>query len=78
MRYLLAIIFGGAAAFAATMTISSPIASWVVGKFAFESPDQVSNAHDALFMGGNFIALLIGFAIGWVIGAKIEGRDEPA
>lgn len=78
MRYLLAIILGGAAAFAATMTISSSIATWVVAKFAFESPDQVSNMHDAVFMGGNLLALLIGFGLGWVIGAKIEGRDEPA
>ena len=78
MRYLLAIIFGAAAAFGATLTISSPIATWVVAKFAFESPDQVSNMHDAVFMGSNLLALLAGFLVGWAVGLKIEGRDEPA
>lgn len=78
MRYLLAIILGGGAAFVATVTISSPIATWVVSKFAFANPDQVSNLHDAVFMGSNLLALLLGFAAGWGIGAKIEGRDDPA
>lgn len=78
MRYLLAIFLAAAAAIGATLTISSPLASWTVSKFAFESPDQVSNMHDAVFMGCNLLALLIGFALGWIIGMKIEGRDEPA
>lgn len=78
VRYLLAIILGGVAAFAATLTVSSPIATWVVSKFAFESPDEVSNMHDAVFMGSNFVALLVGFVAGWLIGARIEGHDEPA
>lgn len=78
MRYLLAIILGGAAAFVATTTISPAIATWVVSQFTFDSPDQVSNLHDGVFMGGNLLALLIGFTIGWAIGVKIEGGDEPA
>lgn len=78
MRYLLAILLGGAAAFAATTTFSSTIATWVVGQFAFDSPDQVSNMHDGVFMGINLLALLIGFTAGWAIGMKIEGGDEPA
>jgi vancomycin permeability regulator SanA len=78
VRYLLAIILGAAAAFGATLTISSPIATWVVAKFTFESPDQVSNMHDAVFMGSNLVALLVGFAVGWAVGVKIEGRDDPA
>jgi len=78
MRYLLAIILGGAAAFVATTTFSSAIATWVVGQFAFDNPDQVSDLHDAVFMGINLVALLIGFTIGWAIGVKIEGGDEPA
>ncbi len=75
MRYLIAMVLGGLAAFVATLTISPPIASFVVNLFAFESPDQVSNLEDAVFMATNILALLIGWTIGWAIGGRFEEDD---
>ncbi len=76
MRYLLAMVLGAAAAFAATVTISAPLASFVVKMFTFESPDQVSNLEDTIFMATGLTALIIGFAIGWSVGGRFEEDDE--
>jgi|Cruoilmetagenom7_1024161.scaffolds.fasta_scaffold464454_1 hypothetical protein len=76
MRYLLAMVLGAAAALAATLTISAPLADFVVGLFAFESPDEVSNLEDVVFMGTNLVALLIGWTIGWAVGGNLDEDDE--
>lgn len=76
MRYVIAMVLGGAAAFLATLTISSSVASFVVNLFAFESPDQVSNLEDTVFMATNILALLVGWTIGWAIGGRFEEDDE--
>lgn len=75
MRYVLAMILAAVAALVATLTISGPISSFVVGLFAFESPDEVSNLEDAVFMGTSFTALLIGFVLGWAVGGNFEEDD---
>ena len=76
MRYLLAMVLGAGAALAATLTISAPLSNFVVGLFAFESPDQVSNLEDVVFMGSSLLALLIGWTIGWALGGNFEEDDE--
>lgn len=76
MRYLLAMVLGAAAALAATLSISAPLSTFVVGLFAFDSPDQVSNLEDAVFMTTNLIALLIGWTIGWSVGGNFEEDDD--
>ena len=75
MRYLVAMILAAVAALAVTLTISGPFSSFVVGLFAFESPDEVSNLEDAVFMGTSFTALLIGFVLGWALGGNLEEDD---
>ena len=76
MRYLLAMVLAAAAALAATLTISAPLASFVVNMFTFESPDQVSNLEDAVFMATGLAALILGFVIGWAVGGRFEEDDE--
>lgn len=76
MRYLLAMVLGAGAALAATLTISAPLADFVVNLFAFDSPDQVSNLEDAVFMASNLVALLVGWTVGWAIGGSFEEDDE--
>ena len=68
MRYLIAMIFAIIGAGATTLFVSSPIASWVVDKFTFDSPDTVADLHSAVFMGVNIIGLAIGWTIGWWLG----------
>ena len=68
MRYLIAMIFAIVAAGSATYFASSPIASLVVSKFTFESPDEVADLHSLVFMGVNLAALAVGWTIGWWLG----------
>ncbi|HEX7076430.1 MAG TPA: hypothetical protein VF226_20525 [Hyphomicrobiaceae bacterium] len=75
MRYLIAMIFAIVAAAAATVFVSSPIATWVVDRMAFESPDEVADLHSMVFMGVNLVALAIGWTIGWWLG-NFEGSQS--
>jgi hypothetical protein len=68
MRYLIAMAFAIVCAAAATVFISSPVATWVVNRFTFESPDEVADLHSLVFMGVNLLGLAIGWAIGWWLG----------
>ncbi len=77
MRYLIAMIFAVVAAAATTVFVSSPVASWVVSKFAFESPDEVGDLHALIFMGVNLLGLAVGWTIGWWLGG-IGGQKSQA
>lgn len=76
MRYLIAIIAAIAVALLVTLYISSPIASWVVRQFTFESPDGVADLHALVFMAVNLGGLILGWFIGWVIGGWFH-KDDP-
>ncbi len=71
MRYLLAMIFGIGGALLVTLYLSTPIASYVVGRYSFDNPDDVANLHSALFLGVNLVGLLIGWTVGWAIGGGL-------
>jgi len=74
VRYLIAMIFAVAVAFAVTVFISSPIASWVVSRFSFESPDEVADLHSLVFMAVNVAGLAVGWGIGWALGGLLKGE----
>lgn len=76
MRYVLAMIVAAAAALTVMLTISGPVSSFVVGLFAFESPDQDSNLEAAVFIGTIFAAILVGFGIGWALGGNLDEDDS--
>ena len=76
MRYVVAMLFAIVVALLTTVYVSSPVASWVVSTQAFESPDEVSNLHDAVFMGVNLAGLVIGWAIGWAVGGRFGERTS--
>lgn len=71
MRYLIAMITGIAAALLATLYVSSPVASWVVSRFTFDSPDTVADLHSFVFMAVNALALLAGWSVGWAVGGRL-------
>lgn len=77
MRYLIAMIFAIITAAAATVFVSSPVATWVVNQMAFESPDEVADLHSMVFMGVNLFALAIGWTIGWWLGNFEGPQSEP-
>lgn len=72
MRYVIAM--GGAivVALLATLFVSTPVANLVVDLFTYDNPDDVADLHTAVFMGSNLVALLVGWAIGWLIGGRFE------
>jgi len=71
MRYLIAMVCAVVAAALATIFLSPRLASMMVDQFTFSSPDEVGNLEDGVFMAANFIALLIGWWLGWMIGGRL-------
>ncbi|MCL4768598.1 MAG: hypothetical protein KJZ80_20470 [Hyphomicrobiaceae bacterium] len=76
MRYLIAMIFAIVFAAAATVFVSSRVATWVVSQQAFESPDEVADLHMLVFMSVNLVGLVIGWAIGWWLGDFERPQNE--
>lgn len=75
MRYVVAMIFAVAVAAVFTLYVGSPVASWAVDKMAFDNPDQVSDMHSLIFMGMNFLGLLLGWAVGWTVAGAFSKPD---
>ncbi len=71
MRYLMAMACAVVVAALATIFVSPRLASMMVDQFTFNSPDEVSNLEDGVFMAANFMALLIGWWLGWTIGGRL-------
>jgi hypothetical protein len=44
---------------------------------AFDNPDQVGDMHSLIFMGTNFLGLLIGWGLGWAIGGPLSTGPRP-
>lgn len=76
MRYLVAMVVAMLAALAATLFVSGPLSSFVVSMFTFDSPDQVSNLEDAVFLATSTAALIAGFIVGSSIGGRFDDDDD--
>ena len=71
MRYLIAMIAAMGVALLATLFVSSPVASWVVARFTFDSPDTVADLHSFVFMAVKAPGPLVGGGIGWGSGGRL-------
>lgn len=79
MRYLIAMVCAIVVAALATIFLSPRLAAIAVDQFTFTSPDEVGNLEDGVFMAANFLALLMGWWLGWVLGARlVKPRETPA
>jgi len=74
-RYLFAIAGAAGVAFLASVFIANDLASWIVGRMSFSSPDQVADLHSALYIGIGVLGLLIGWMIGFPLGRLLDRRD---
>jgi hypothetical protein len=70
MRYVISMVVAMAFALIATIFLSGPLATSVVSGMTFESPDDVANMHALIFMTGNFVALILGWMVGWVLASR--------
>lgn len=77
MRYVVAMIFAVVVAAVFTMYVGSPVANWAVDKMAFDNPDQVGDMHSFIFMATNFLGLLIGWGLGWMVSGPLSGGQRP-
>jgi hypothetical protein len=77
MRYLIAMVVAVVVAGLVTVFVSPQLSSLVVSRFSFESPDEVGNLEDGVYMLSNLAGLLIGWALGWVIGGRLVAKRPP-
>jgi hypothetical protein len=77
MRYLIAMAVAIVVALLAAVFVSQPLASMVVDRFTFESPDEVSDLHTGIYMLSNLAGLLVGWAIGWCAGGRLVSPPAP-
>ncbi len=77
MRYLIAMLVAVVVAVLVTVFVSPQLASMAVGRFTFESPDEVGNLEDGVFMLSSLAALLVGWVIGWLLGGRLVTRPAP-
>lgn len=76
MRYLVAMICAAALAAVTTLFVATPVASWIVAQFKFESPDQAADLHSGMFLLVNLLAMMIGWTIGWALGRPLSATPD--
>jgi membrane protein YdbS with pleckstrin-like domain len=77
VRYLIAMLVAVVVAVLVTVFVSPQLASMAVARYSFDSPDEVGNLEDGVYMLSNLAALLIGWVIGWLIGGRLVTRPAP-
>ena len=77
MRYLIAMLVAVVAAVLVTVFVSTQLASLAIDRFTFESPDEVGNLEDGVYMLSSLAALFVGWVIGWLGGGRLVSRPAP-
>lgn len=77
MRYLIAMVLAVIVGVLVTLYVSPHLASLAVSRFSFDSPDEVGNLEDGVYMLSNLLAVLVGWVIGWFIGGRIVKPHAP-
>ena len=78
MRYVFAMVAAIVVALLTTLFVSPYLASTAVSLFTFESPDEVGNLEDGVYMLSNLAGLLIGWTIGWFVGGRFVKPASPS
>jgi vancomycin permeability regulator SanA len=77
MRYLIAMLVAIVIAALVTVFVSPQLASMAIARYTFDSPDEVGNLEDGVFMMTSLAALLVGWVVGWLIGGRMVSRPAP-
>jgi hypothetical protein len=78
MRYVFAMVAAIVVALITTLFVSPWLASAVVGLFTFDSPDEVGNLEDGVYMLTNLAGLMLGWTIGWFAGGRLVKPATPS
>lgn len=77
MRYAIAMVVAIIVTLLVTIFLSPLLAGMAVDRFTFESPDEMGNLEDGVYMLTNLAGLLVGWGIGWVISGRIVSPPSP-
>jgi membrane associated rhomboid family serine protease len=77
MRYVIAMLVAAVVTLLVTLFVSPGVASMVVDRFTFESPDEVGNLEDGVYMLTNLAGLIVGWVLGWIIGGRLVTPPAP-
>ena len=77
MRYVIAMVVAIIITLLVTIFVSPLLAGMAVDRFTFDSPDEMGNLEDGVYMLSNLAGLLVGGGIGWVIGGRIVSPPTP-
>jgi hypothetical protein len=77
MRYVIAMVVAIIITLLVTIFVSPLLAGMAVDRFTFDSPDEMGNLEDGVYMLSNLAGLLVGWGIGWVIGGRIVSPPKP-
>lgn len=76
MRILLALTCALLAAGFAAINVSPNIAANAVANWRFENPADVSGMHAGIYLLTTALALLAGWALGWLAGYPLRRRER--
>jgi hypothetical protein len=74
VRYVIAAVVAIAFAVLAVLYVSTPIASTIVQRQLFSSPDTAATMHLLIFTASTLAGLVAGWVVGWRLGARLH-RD---
>ena len=77
MRYVIAMVVAIIITLLVTIFVSPLLAGMAVDRFTFDSPDEMGNLEDGVYLLSNLAGLLVGWGIGWVIGGRIVSPPTP-
>ena len=78
MRYLIAMLVAVVVAVLVTVFVSPQLASLAVARYTFDSPDEVGNLEDGVFMLSNLAGLMLGWVVGWLVGGRFVKPASPS
>ena len=77
MRYVIAMVVAIIITLLVTIFVSPLLAGMAVDRFTFDSPDEMGNLEDGVYMLSNLAGLLVGWGLGWVVGGRIVSPPTP-
>ncbi|MCH9765015.1 MAG: hypothetical protein K0U34_03350 [Alphaproteobacteria bacterium] len=75
MRYVVAMIAAIITTVLAMKFLSGPVSNWIALQMHYESSDSAETVNQMAFMATNLFGLIVGWTIGWAMGAPLS-RDK--